>query len=34
MMRQMQVPEPSTLLGLGSSLLMLVWLARRRERRR
>ncbi len=34
MMRQMQVlPEPSTILGLGSGVLMLLWLARRGERR-
>jgi spore coat protein A len=34
MMRQMHVvPEPSVLLGLGSGVGMLTWLARRRERR-
>jgi hypothetical protein len=32
MMRQMSVPEPSAILGLGSCVLMLAWLARRRER--
>jgi spore coat protein A len=35
MMRQFHVlPEPSFVLGLGSGLLMVVWLAHRRQRRR